>query len=431
MVPQIYKILNLRSTIAIPLTYSGHTIGMLDMSSAGQFTEDDLRRIRTISYQVTAVILRKQAESNVQTQLKRITALREIDRAISSSLDMRFSLDVLLNELLSQLGVDAASVLLLNSFNQSLEYATGKGFRTSMIHRTNVRLGEGLAGRVGAERKIMHISDLHTADVHFLRQELINQEKFVEYLGIPLIAKGALKGVLEIFNRIPLGADLDWLNYLETLGGQAAIAIDNAQLFEGMQTSNAELVTAYDATIVGWSRAMDLRDKETEGHTQRVTELTVRLAKKIGINQKEIVQIQRGALLHDIGKLGVPDNILLKPDKLDPIEWAAMRQHPKYAYNMLMPIAYLRPALDIPYCHHEKWDGTGYPRGLQGEQIPLAARIFAIVDVWDALRSDRPYREGWSVEKTREYIIGQSGTHFEPQIVEAFLGLLNDEPDQR
>jgi putative nucleotidyltransferase with HDIG domain len=265
----------------------------------------------------------------------------------------------------------------------------------------------------------------------FQRRELLKDEKFVEYFGIPLIAKGTLKGVLEVFHRTPLSPDLDWLNYLETLGGQAAIAIDNVQMFEGVQQSNLELVMAYDATITGWSRAMDMRDKETEGHTLRVTELTVQLAKKMGIHQQEIVQMRRGALLHDIGKLGVPDNILLKPDKLDKFEWAVMRQHPSYAHKMLLPIAYLRPALDIPYCHHEKWDGTGYPRELKQEQIPLSARIFAIVDVWDALRSDRPYRAGWPAEKVREHIIEQSGKHFDPRVVETFLSLLDESPDLR
>jgi putative nucleotidyltransferase with HDIG domain len=244
-----------------------------------------------------------------------------------------------------------------------------------------------------------------------------------------LIAKGQLKGVLEIFNREALNPDPEWLDYLETLGRQAAIAIENAQLFEGLQKSNQELFMAYDATIAGWSHAMDLRDKETEGHTQRVSELTLKLAERMGISQQEQVHIRRGALLHDIGKLGVPDQILLKPGKLTEEEWVIMRKHPTYALEMLMPIYYLRPALDIPYCHHEKWDGTGYPRGLKGEEIPLAARIFAVVDVWDALRSDRPYRDGWSPKKTRDYILAESGKHFEPKVVEIFMELLEELPN--
>ena len=263
----------------------------------------------------------------------------------------------------------------------------------------------------------------------FLRSSLLKGEEFVEYFGVPLLAKGVLKGILEIFNRASLAPDPEWLVYLETLGGQAAIAIDNAQLFEGLQRSNQELTAAYDATIAGWSHAMDLRDKETEGHSQRVTELTLRLARRMGVNQQEQVHMHRGALLHDIGKLGVPDQILLKPGKLTEEEWVIMRKHPEYAFKMLLPIPYLQPALDIPYCHHEKWDGTGYPRGLKGGQIPLAARIFAIVDVWDALRSDRPYRPGWSVEKILDYIRNESGKHFDPQVAESFLKMIEGSPE--
>lgn len=187
-----------------------------------------------------------------------------------------------------------------------------------------------------------------------------------------------------------------------------------------IEQAHSQLLSAYDATIEGWSRAMDLRDKETEGHTQRVTQLSEKLAKIAGIRQDELIQIRRGSLLHDIGKLGVPDSILLTPNKLTDGEWEVMRKHPQYAYEMIQPIEYLRPALDIPYCHHEKWDGTGYPRGLKGEEIPLSARIFAIVDVWDALTSDRPYRAAWDKQKTLQYINEQSGKHFDPHIVELF-----------
>jgi HD-GYP domain-containing protein (c-di-GMP phosphodiesterase class II) len=185
----------------------------------------------------------------------------------------------------------------------------------------------------------------------------------------------------------------------------------------------ADLSRAYDSTIEGWSRALDLRDKETEGHTQRVTQMTLKLARAMGLSSDELVHIRRGVLLHDIGKMGVPDHILLKPGKLTDEEWQIMQRHPVYAYELLSPIAYLRPALDIPYCHHEKWDGSGYPRGLRGEQIPFAARLFAIVDVVDALRSDRPYRKGWPEKQVLAYIREQSGVHFDPQVVAAFLEL--------
>lgn len=185
-----------------------------------------------------------------------------------------------------------------------------------------------------------------------------------------------------------------------------------------------ELANNRDLMLQGWSSAMDLRDKETEGHTQRVTLMTVQLARAMGLGESEILHIRRGALLHDIGKIGVPDSILFKPDKLTDEEWIIMRKHPEKAYEMLVPITFLRgAALDIPYCHHEKWDGTGYPRGLKGMEIPLAARIFAVADVWDALRFDRPYRKAWTAEQVREYIQTQAGVHFDPQVVAAFLRL--------
>ena len=191
-----------------------------------------------------------------------------------------------------------------------------------------------------------------------------------------------------------------------------------------VEEEHRKLQLAYDATIEGWSHAMDLRDKETEGHTQRVTELTLKMAHALHIGEENLAHIRRGALLHDIGKLGVPDSILLKEGKLTDEEWVIMRKHPIYAHEMLSQIDYLRPALDIPYCHHEKWDGTGYPRGLKGEEIPLAARMFAIVDVWDAVTSDRPYRAAWSKEQALAYIVEHSGTQFDPEIVQVFLKVI-------
>lgn len=187
------------------------------------------------------------------------------------------------------------------------------------------------------------------------------------------------------------------------------------------------LIQSYDTTLEGWSRAMDFRDQETAGHTQRVTDLTVCIALAMGFDESSVVNMRRGALLHDMGKLGIPDNILLKPGKLTDEEWVIMRKHPQLAYEMLLPIDFLKLALDIPYCHHEKWDGTGYPRGLKGEEIPIAARIFAVTDVWDAMHSDRPYRKGLSTEKVRDYIHSQSGKHFDPQVIEAFYKLLDIE----
>jgi putative nucleotidyltransferase with HDIG domain len=195
----------------------------------------------------------------------------------------------------------------------------------------------------------------------------------------------------------------------------------NTALYNDLQLSNQELKDSYETTLEGWSRALDLRDKDTEGHTQRVTELTLQIARAMGFTPEQLVHVRRGALLHDIGKMGVPDVILHKPGLLSEEEWHLMRRHPELAFELLSPIQYLEPALDIPHYHHEKWDGTGYPEKLKGEQIPLAARIFAVVDVYDALTSDRPYRSAWPKENALEYIRLQSGTHFDPAVVDVFL----------
>jgi putative nucleotidyltransferase with HDIG domain len=210
------------------------------------------------------------------------------------------------------------------------------------------------------------------------------------------------------------------------IAGGFFLALFLGLLVQEHNTTRQRLVT-YDVTLEGLSRALDLRDKETEGHSQRVTELAVRLAEAMGVFKRELQYVRWGALLHDIGKMGIPDAILLKPARLTEEEWTIMRRHPVYAYELLSPIPYLRALLDIPYCHHEKWDGTGYPRGLKGEEIPLTARIFAIADVWDALRSDRPYRPAWPAHKAREYIREQSGKHFDPRVVEVFLQIVEEE----
>jgi putative nucleotidyltransferase with HDIG domain len=281
-------------------------------------------------------------------------------------------------------------------------------------------LGQGLAGKVVVERRTI-------SELDFQKLELDSKaEGFIAYHGMPLIANGQLKGVLEVFYRKSLKFDEEWLDFFETLGGQTAIAIDRITLFEALQQSNLNLQLAYDATIEGWSRALELGDRETVGHSLRVTEITLRLARVMGVPEADLIHIRRGALLHDIGKLGISTTILLKPDKLSDEEWQIMKQHPQYAYDMLSPIVYLRQALDIPYYHHEKWDGTGYPRGLKGEEIPLAARLFALADVWDALASNRPYHKSWLIEQARDYIREQSGKHFDPQVTEVFLQIAND-----
>jgi putative nucleotidyltransferase with HDIG domain len=358
--------------------------------------------------------------------------LHAIDTVISASVDLRVTMGVILEKVISELGVNAAVVALMNQQTRVLEFVAGRGLISHSVEGMQVKIGESLAGQAVIERRIIKISrPPENSSLEEKRKwselDLFSAENFSVEYAIPLIAKGQVQGILQICNRSEINETQVWSYFFDTLAGEAAIAIENARLFDDLQRSNIELSLAYDSTIEGWSRALDMRDKETEGHTQRVTDLTYRLARALGIRESDIIHIRRGALLHDIGKMGVPDQILFKPGKLTDEEWVVMRKHPQLAYDMLSPITYLRPALDIPYCHHEKWDGTGYPRGLKGEEIPIAARLFAIVDVWDALTSDRPYGKRWPEKKVREYIRSLSGAQFDPAIVDLFFQILDEE----
>ena len=367
------------------------------------------------------IAARRKAENRAQTRLQQLASLHTIDLMITSNLDLKMTMTIFLEQIVTQLQVDAAAVLLLNPYTQTLAYGAGIGFKSSLIQESELRLGVGPAGVAALKRSRIQIDDMENPDLDFVRTPLLAREKFRSYCAIPLIAKGQVKGVLEIFQRDKGMPDHERFEFLDALAAQAAIAIDNATLFNELQSSNTELVIAYDSTIEGWGKALNLRDMETEDHTQRVTEMTVHIARIFGKSEREIVHMRRGALLHDIGKMGVPDSILMKDGPLNPEEEMVMHKHPLYAFEILMPIAYLRPALDIPYCHHEKWDGTGYPRGLKGEQIPIAARIFALSDTWDALISARRYHKAWPRAKVEEYMRARAGTHFDPDLVELFL----------
>lgn len=366
---------------------------------------------------------RRRAQKKVKQQVEQLAALNEIDKAISGSLDLSVILQIILNQLTDKLEVNAASVLLLNESNR-LEYVSGCGFRTSLIKESAPLLGQGNAGRAALERHLVSIPDFSAGDAEISPPQFVKDEGFAAYFGVPLVVKGKVKGVLEIFHRRPLNVDENWLTFLKALAGQAGIAIDHVELFQKLERSNTELSLAYDATIEILAGALKLRDRPTEDHARRVAKVTVQLAHAMGISEQEMVHVRRGALLHDIGKIAIPDSILLKKGPLTDQEWEIMREHPSHAYKWLYRVPFLRPALNIPYSHHERWDGTGYPRGLKGEEIPLEARVFAVVDVWDALGANRPYATPWPQERIREHIQASAGTHFDPKVVEVFLEIV-------
>jgi putative nucleotidyltransferase with HDIG domain len=424
--------------VYVPLNAKGELLGFMALGqklSEQIYTSEDKQILLTLSHQIAIavqnaqlyttakqeLVQRRETEQRLQLQLKRLSALQNINIAITTNIDLQIPLYLLLEQVTDQLGVDAADVLLMDEETQQLFFVAGRGFQTDALKYTKLNIGEGLAGHAAEIMDVVYINNLGDEETSLRQSPLLDGEEFVAYYGAPLISKGKVQGVLELFHRSPMNPDEEWEGFLSTLTSETAIAVDNALMFRDLEKSNLDLAVAYETTLEGWARTLEMRDRETQGHSQRVLDLTLRLARKLGFTDEELVHVQRGALLHDIGKMGVPDNILLKEGPLTDEEWEIMHKHPVYAYDMLSTIPFLRKAIDIPYSHHEKWDGSGYPRGLKREEIPLAARIFAVVDVWDALRSDRPYRPAWSDEKALSYIKEESGKHFDPIVVDAFM----------
>jgi PAS domain S-box-containing protein len=431
--------LGTRSVIVAPLVARGHAIGgiLIAYGDSGRvYADQDLTHAmdlvgraalafdnaRLFQEAESARALAESAGMRVREQLRRLDALRSIDLAIAGSPEIRLTLGVILDHVVGQVGVDAAAVLSFDRATGYIVHVANRGFRTDEITKTRLLPGEGTTGRAVRERRLIETPE-PTNSSTFVRADLIRKESFSYHAAVPLTAKGAIRGVLEVFHRAAVELGDDRIEFLQALAAHAAIAIDSASMFSDLQRSNAELARAYDLTLEGWARALELRDMETQGHSERVTVQTLRLARRMGIGDAELVHVRRGALLHDIGKMAVPDSILLKPGPLDEVEWSIMRQHPVHAYELLSPIPFLRPALDIPLFHHEWFNGKGYPYGLARDSIPLTARIFAVVDVWDALSRRRPYRDAWPADRVHRHLSEQAGTHFDEHVVNEFLDL--------
>lgn len=353
--------------------------------------------------------------------LQRLATLHEIDRAISSSTDLRLTLGVILGYVIKEQDMDAACILLSNPGTAWLEYTAWQGFKTRRLQQVMVPTGVGIAGRAFNSSGPVVAADISLSEEPPARARLFQEEGFVTVCAVAFRNKDNTAGVLEVYKRSPIRPDGEWLRFFDSLSGQLAIAVENARMLENLHRSNEELILAYDATIEVLSQAMDLRDQDTEGHSLRVASLALDLARELHLPDSLLENLRRGALLHDLGKIGIPDSILNKPGPLTDGEWAIMRRHPQYAYDMLSRVDFLHRAMEIPFYHHEHWDGSGYPQGLKGEQIPLAARVFTVVDVWDALTNDRPYRKAWPKERALDYLRHQAGIQLDPKIVEAFL----------
>jgi putative nucleotidyltransferase with HDIG domain len=418
---------SMRSELCVPIKAGEEILGVINVNSreVDDFSESDERFLTTLAGQLASAIDRIRWFDETRRMLNRLNSLHRIDQAINNSTELIPILNVFLKEITMHLKMDAVSVLLYNQQNQSLDYFAGRGFNNVDHHPLRSGTEAGYLGKVFRDREIVIAPEVdldHSSNGH---RNLFELEGFQSYISVPLIAKDELKGVLELFFREPAHPQQDWMESLRSFANQAAIAIDNIMVFSDLQQANIDLHMTYNKTLEGWAKALELRDAETEGHSRRVSELAGVLGQNLGLGDRELVHLYWGALLHDIGKLGIPDQVLHKKEPLTKKERELIEQHPYFGRELLREIEYLQPAIDILYYHHEKWDGTGYPQGLMGDQIPLKARIFAVIDVYDALCSDRPYRKAWPEDKAIEYIRDQAGKHFDPEVVDIFLKVVN------
>jgi len=415
----------IKSELCVPIRVNERIIGVLNVESheAERFDEDDERFLGTVAGTLGNSIQRLRLFQTEERRRAEAETLQESSAVMATSLDWEQAIDLILDQLARVLSYDSASVQLLRG--GFLEIVGGRGWLDPDVvlgKRFEVP-GENPNSKVIRERRAIILGDAPLAYALF-REEPHSHIR--SWLGVPLIAQNQVIGMLAIDSRQADYFTEAHVRLVTAFAHQAAAAIENARLFRSLQQAHMDLAWSYDTTLEGWGNALELRDKETQGHTTRVAELALGLAHRVGCTEEELRSIRRGALVHDIGKMGISDRILNKPGPLTKKEWDEMRRHPQYAYDMLYPIAYLRPALDIPYSHHERWDGSGYPHGLKGRQIPLAARIFAVVDVWDALLSDRPYRRAWNRRKAVRYIRENAGTHFDPDIAAIFLKMIGE-----
>lgn len=323
------------------------------------------------------------------------------------------TLDSLLDSLTAQPETGGVAVYLWRPETERLEYAGGRGVPKEAVRPRGFRKGEGRIGAVASGGD----GFIAPFDLDDTRRPALEAHGLKARVVHPMRTGGDFVGVLEVFLT---GVDERAEAFYDFAAAQAAIAIRNATECDAGAVARRELERAYDKTIEGWSRAVSLRDRGTEGHTVRVTGLTIKMGRAMNLSEEEMIHLRRGALLHDVGKMEIPDRILHKQERLTEEEWEIMRQHPLWGYEILSAIPFLHPAIDIPYCHHERWNGSGYPRGIQGEEIPLAARIFAVTDVWDAMTSDRTYRKALPPQQVRSTILQSSGSLFDPQVIEVF-----------
>jgi HD-GYP domain-containing protein (c-di-GMP phosphodiesterase class II) len=421
--------------LVIGLWRGDQPVGALALIGRPELADSESQLLRVIADLAAQAVVNAIRLASAHSRAADLEAINKLSRALAETLDLERIYELLYEvafELLPE--VAGAIFSLFDAERQQITctFAILEGERIDLSQFPPLPLappGQGVQSSVIHTRQpviVGSFEELSQRSLNVIEVGTGDGEMTESMLYVPMIARERVVGVLQVQSFTPGCFSMAHAAMLGLAANVAAVAIENAGLVGDLRRSNSELLHAYDSTLEGWSRALDLRDKETEGHSRRVTDLALRLARVAGMSDEQVTYVRWGALLHDIGKMGVPDAVLLKPGPLDDEEWRLMRLHPIHAHNLIAPITFLGPALDIPYCHHEKWDGSGYPRGLRGAEIPLAARLFAVVDIWDALRSDRPYRPAWTVERARAHIQSIAGSHLDPAAVEIFFQVLDE-----
>ncbi|MEJ2411942.1 MAG: GAF domain-containing protein [Anaerolineales bacterium] len=421
------------SMLVTPLMVEDQVIAALQLlhPDVSAYGDEELLLQSRIANLVGIGLQKAYLYQETQAQVDKLTSLQRIEETVLENLSLPTTLDMLIDQMVKELSVDAAAILYFHPQLKTLKFITQTGFRQNILQHTDLEIGEGLAGKAAESRTMVRVPDLKQTSQAISRDLEFSTEKFVSYFGVPLTSKGRLVGVLELYHRKRLDPDQSWIDLLEMIAGLAAIAIDFQNVHKNLECSRNELDRALDAIIEGWAQALELRGIESPGHWRRIEELSLALGQKLRIKSKLMSDLRRGALLHDIGKMAIPDEVLHKRTALSVEERKLIGKHPVAAHDLLKDVEGLKSALDVPLYHHERWDGTGYPYQLEGENIPYLARIFAVVDVWDAMRSDRPYRKAIPKEKALKILKEEAGKQFDPEIVQAFLVLIEERmPDQ-
>jgi HD-GYP domain-containing protein (c-di-GMP phosphodiesterase class II) len=408
-----------------PLHAHNRTWGFALLLSARELSPTESQFLHVASGSVAQAFVSAALFRRVEQFRLRMDLLTSVERAVNSSLSLSLTQNIFLDATLRLLEADAAALWVLDPHERILTIATERGFCEAYPHGGFIGVEESLARLANLEHRLI-VRTPNDSSEDGWASRMMRAERFHFGFAAPLLVRGECKGVLEVFLRSTEPPAEEWMQTLETLAAQAAMAVDHAMMYSALERASIQLAVTCDATIEAFAKALDLRAQETEGHSRRVADMMVQMAERAKIPSSQYVHIRRGAMLHDIGKIGVPDSVLLKPGALDESDWTWMRRHPEYAAEILQSLDVLQPSLTIPQYHHERWDGAGYPFGLAGNQIPLAARLFAVVDSWDAMQSRRPYREPIGKAETVTSIRRGAGSQFDPDAVRIFLSLADE-----